>query len=128
MIEHHHYIIPPLSLLSTHFEVSIESPGVSLQLEGGEDEFVERTAVPVYQVEQFSVVSPGLQVASKKTEGRVLVNLNPELEVLPQPHHVRRVARPPHHPHPHPGGRGGVGHHVGACRLERNPAINHFIV
>ena len=69
MTEHHHSIIPPQSLLSTHFEVSIESPGVSLQLEGGEDEFVERTAVAVYQVQQFSVVSPGLQVTGKQTKG-----------------------------------------------------------
>ena len=75
MIEHHHNITPPLPpplflyIVSTYFEVSIESPGVSLQLEGGEDELVERTAVTVYQVEEFSVISPGLQVTSKQTKG-----------------------------------------------------------
>ena len=53
----------------TDLEVSIESPGVSLQLEGGEDEFVERTAVTVNQVEQLSVISPRLQVTSKQTKG-----------------------------------------------------------
>ena len=76
MMEHHHNIIPSLHplppflhIVSTYLEVSIESPGVSLQLEGGEDEFVERTAVAVYQVQQFSVVSPGLQVTGKQTKG-----------------------------------------------------------
>ena len=73
MMEHHHNIIPSLPpflhIVSTYLEVSIESPGVSLQLEGGEDEFVERTAVAVYQVQQFSVVSPGLQVTGKQTKG-----------------------------------------------------------
>ena len=71
MMEHHHNIILPpfLHIVSTYLEVSIESPGVSLQLEGGEDEFVERTAVAVYQVQQFSVVSPGLQVTGKQTKG-----------------------------------------------------------
>ena len=58
-----------LQYTDTDLEVSIESPGVSLQLEGGEDELVERTAVTVYQVEQLSVVSSRLQVPSKQTEG-----------------------------------------------------------
>ena len=50
-----------------------------------------------------------------------LVDLYPELEVLAEPHHVGGVgAQPPDHPHPHPGGRGGVRHHVGPSRLERD--------
>ena len=55
-----------------------------------------------------------------------LVDLNPELQVLPEPHHVCGVAGPPDHPHPHPGRGGRVGHHVGASRLEWDPAIHHL--
>ena len=113
-----------MNALFTDLKVSIECPGVSLQLEGWEDQLVEGTAVPVDEVEELSVVRPGLQVAGKQTEGGVLVDLYPELEILAEPHHVGRVAGPPDHPHPHPGGGGRVGHHVRPGGLEGDPAIN----
>ena len=102
-----------------HLEVRDQRPCRALQVQGREDELVEGAALLVDQVEQLSIVSPGLELASEQAEGGVLVNLDPELEVLAEPHHVGGVAaEPPDHPHPHPGGRGGVGHHIGPCRLE----------
>ena len=59
-------------IYGTDLKISIESPGVSLQLECGEDELVERTAVAVNQVEEFSIVSSGLQIAGKQSKGGVL--------------------------------------------------------
>ncbi len=111
-----------------HLEVSDKRPGGALQVEGREDEFVEGAALLVNQIQQLPVIRPGLQLAGKQAEGGVLVNLDPELEVLAEPHHVRGVAaQPPDHPHPHPGGRGSVGHHVGSCRLEGNAEKRIFV-
>ena len=112
----------------SHLEVSDKRPGGALQVEGREDEFIEGAALLVNQIEQLPVIRPGLQLAGKQAEGGVLVNLDPELEVLAEPHHVRSVAaQPPDHPHPHPGGRGSVGRHVGSCRLEGNAEKRIFV-
>ena len=108
----------------SHLEVSDKRPGGALQVEGREDEFVEGAALLVNQIQQLPVIRPGLQLASEQAKGGVLVNLDPELEVLAEPHHVRSVAaQPPDHPHPHPRGRGCVGHDIGPSRLEWNTEI-----
>ena len=105
-----------------HLEVRDKRPGGALQVQGREDELIEGAALLVNQIQQLPIICPGLELAGKQAKGGVLINLDPELEVLPEPHHVRGVAaEPPDHPHPHPGGRGSVGHHVGPCWLERNP-------
>ena len=105
----------------SHLEVCDKRPGGALQVEGRKDEFVEWAALLVNQIEQLPIVCPGLKLPGKQTKGGVLVNLYPELEILPEPHHVRSVAaEPPDHPHPHPGGGGSVGHHIGPGRLEGN--------
>lgn len=112
-----------------HLEVRDKRPGGALQVQGREDELIEGAALLVNQIQQLPIIRPGLELAGKQAKGGVLVNLDPELEVLAQPHHVRGVAaEPPDHPHPHPGGRGSVGHHVGPSRLERNPKKRDVIV
>ena len=114
--------LPSLKSRNDHYlEVRDDRPAGALQLQARENELIEGAALLVDQVEQLPVVSPGLELSGEQTEGGVLVDLYPELEVLAEPHHVCGVAaEPPDHPHPHPGGRGRVGHHVRPGRLERD--------
>ena len=104
-----------------HLEVCNQRPAGALQVQGREDELIEGAALLVNQIEQLPIVSPGLKLASKQAKCRVLINLNPELKILPETHHIRGVAaQSPDHPHPHPGGGGSVGHYIGPGRLEGN--------
>ena len=153
MMEHHHNIIPSLRPLPSlpphrlHLPWSQHWEPWSLPPAGGRGRWVRwedsRCRLSGSAVLRCQSGPPGYGQTDQRlspaqwrisitfttsTTSTYLVNLNPELEILAQPHDVGRVAGPADHPHPHPGGRGRVGHHVGPCRLERNPAINHCII
>ena len=73
------------------------------------------------QGQSSPVIRPRLQPPRKEAERRILIDFNPELEILSQADHGGRLPVPASDDaHAHSGGGGGVGHDVGAGGLEGN--------